>query len=353
MTLARATRLASPILAISLGLIALSGCIRANSGGASGSDSATPSYAFNAQLTIEHPLDDGAGYSAYLVSYRSDGLKVYAMVAVPDAPPPQDGYPILVANHGYHPDPPQYGIRSDGRNARPGDYYSDVPGNYTAMGFLVVMPDYRGHNQSEGVRFTDGRLATVYYARDVLYLLSAIDQLQQGNPDQVYLWGHSMGGEVSLRVLLALPSERIRAASLWAPMSAPLLETAIHYHRFGEGFGGQIDAQALYTRLRDELSMPPQPLGPNPVDPMHSVHEVTTPIVIHHARGDGSVPFVWSERLTAKRIRAAQPHELYVYPSNDHLLKDAEAQQALHRDQTFLRDKGARDPRQSEPAGSR
>ena len=116
-----------------------------------------------ATLTFERVLEDEPGFSAYLVSYRSSGLKVYAMVAVPNTPKPKAGFPVLVANHGFVPAPEKFGITADGIDSRPGDYYRDVPKIYTREGFLVVMPDYRGHNISEGFEFTTGILATNSY----------------------------------------------------------------------------------------------------------------------------------------------------------------------------------------------
>jgi len=114
-------------------------------------------------------------FSAYLVSYQSSGLKVYAMVAVPNTSKPKAGYPVLIANHGFVATPEKYGITAEGIDSRPGDYYRDVPEIYAREGFLVVMPDYRGHNISEG--FTTGYLATNYYTLDVLALLSALSGL--------------------------------------------------------------------------------------------------------------------------------------------------------------------------------
>ena len=69
---------------------------------------------FNATLSVERALDDGPGFSAYLVSYQSSGLKVHAMVALPDTPMPPAGYPVIIANHGHHPDPPRYGMTAAG-----------------------------------------------------------------------------------------------------------------------------------------------------------------------------------------------------------------------------------------------
>ncbi len=44
-----------------------------------------------AQCIFARALEDGPSFSAYLVSYRSSELKVYAMVAVPNTPKPKAG----------------------------------------------------------------------------------------------------------------------------------------------------------------------------------------------------------------------------------------------------------------------
>jgi hypothetical protein len=61
-------------------------------------------------LNFVRDLDDGPGFSSYLVSYQSGGLTVHAMVAVPLSAAPARGFPVIVANHGFHPNPAQYGM---------------------------------------------------------------------------------------------------------------------------------------------------------------------------------------------------------------------------------------------------
>ena len=174
---------------------------------------------FDVTLVREGELESEAGFSAYLASYEHAGLTLRAMVAVPAGEAPGDGFPIVIANHGYVPDPRRYGIRADGRNARPGDYYASVPGLFATRGFLTVIPDYRGHNTSEGFEFVDPQdeRSVAYYAEDVVALLSALEQFDDADTDNVFMWSHSMGGSVSIRVLLA--TDIVRASSFWSTMN--------------------------------------------------------------------------------------------------------------------------------------
>ncbi len=140
-------------------------------------------------LTLVGEIEGGPDFEAIFYSYESAGLKVHAMVAVPELPKPENGYPVLIANHGHHPEPPKYGIAAEGKDWRPGDYYRRIPGLFAAQGFMVVMPDFRGHNNSEGFEFTEGMLESRYYTEDVLNLL-ATDRIKGAS-----MWS-SVGGDI-------------------------------------------------------------------------------------------------------------------------------------------------------------
>ncbi|MDO4264332.1 MAG: peptidase, partial [Deinococcus sp.] len=49
-------------------------------------------------LTVERELERGDNYSRQVVSYLSDGLKINALLTVPDGPPPEGGWPAIVFN---------------------------------------------------------------------------------------------------------------------------------------------------------------------------------------------------------------------------------------------------------------
>jgi len=242
-------------------------------------------------LVYERALDDGPSFSAYLVSYNSSGLKVHAMVAVPKIEMPDDGYPVVVANHGYVPDPTKYGITAEGIDSRPGDYYRSVPELYASRGFLVVLPDYRGHNNSDGLEFTTTKESVDYYADDVIALLNILGQLKQANADRVFMWSHSMGGGVSMRVLLA--TDVIKGASFWATMSL----------------------QDLVPEL----------------------NELKAPVMIQHSVGDRSTKNTNSQALANALEAAGLPYEFHEYAGADHYFEGADREVAANRDATFFR----------------
>ena len=59
------------------------------------------------EIVIEQTLTSGVNYERYIASYLSEGLKIYALLTVPQGEKPADGWPVVVFNHGYIP-PDQY-----------------------------------------------------------------------------------------------------------------------------------------------------------------------------------------------------------------------------------------------------
>ncbi len=244
-------------------------------------------------LTKERALDEGPGFTAYLVSYRYAGLKLHAMVAVPTLAMPDSGYPVVIANHGYVPDPRRYGITADGRDARPGDYYRSVPALFASRGFLTVIPDYRGHNSSEGFDMIDPQTpdSYAYYAEDVVAMLTAIDQLEAADTGNLFMWSHSMGGIVSMRSLLA--SDRIRASSFWSTMDLA-------------GLSGRVG-------------------------------ELDGPVNVHHAAGDEATAVSNSRELAAALENTERLAEYFEYEEADHYFNERRRESAADRDVELFR----------------
>lgn len=250
-------------------------------------------HEFDVSLSVVGPLDDGPSFTAYLVAYQQADLTLHAMVAVPRAPAPEGGYPLVIANHGYVPDPRRYGITADGIDSRPGDYYRSVPELFTSRGFLTVMPDYRGHNSSDGFDYIDPQDddSIAYYAEDVVALMSALDDLDGANLDQVFMWSHSMGGPVSLRAMLA--TDIVKAASFWSTMPVDALQPCLA--------------------------------------------EFEVPVSIQHEIGDESTSVGNSERLNRMLRGRGVPTLMNLWTGSDHFFTGDAREAAADRDAEFFR----------------
>ena len=111
---------------------------------------------------------------------------------------------------------------------------------------MVFRPDYRGHGFSEGA--ARGAYGFPDYTVDVLNGLAAVKQHPDVDPNRIGMWGHSMGGGITLRVLAVMP-EQIGAAVLYGSMSG---DEAKNYGR-SRGWTNN-------SRGRFELDAPPDTL---------------------------------------------------------------------------------------------
>src|SRR3990172_7298019 len=153
-------------------------------------------------ITIEQTLDPGSNYYRYVASYLSDGLKIYGLLTVPYATAPEGGWPAIIFNHGFIP-PTEY---------RTTERYVAYVNALATNGYVVFKPDYRGHGDSEGA--ASGGYSSPAYTVDVLNALASVQRYPGVNPEKMGMWGHSMGGHLTLRAMVTVKS--IKAGVIWA-----------------------------------------------------------------------------------------------------------------------------------------
>ena len=147
-------------------------------------------------ITIEDTLEPGANYDRYIAWYESEGLKIYGLLTVPFGEMPPTGWPAIVFNHGYIP-PEVY---------RSTERYIAYVDSLARSGYIVYRIDYRGHDRSEGE--ASGAYGSPGYLVDVLNAVSALQAFPQADPQRIGMWGHSMGGFLTLRAMVISPSIR-------------------------------------------------------------------------------------------------------------------------------------------------
>lgn len=292
---------------------------------------------YDGAFVRERELTGDPSYRSYLISYRSSGLKVYAFVAEPRAAAPVSGFPVVIANHGFHPNPPKYGTTAAGIDSRPGDYYRNIPKLYADQGFMVVMPDYRGHSNSEGAIYTKGLLASAYYTEDVLALAAVVRKLADVDARNLFLWGHSMGGEVTLRAALA--GAQFRAASLWSSVGGDIWDQAYYYSRYESREtpdSSEISKKEI-AKLRNDISSLRTRFDWRSVEPLLHLDGLQVPLIIQHSIGDQGANYNWSERLAKELSLRDKKYEFYSYPGDEHLFSADVQVVAAQRDADFFR----------------
>src|SRR3989344_3635690 len=142
------------------------------------------------EITIEQELESGSNYSRYIASYKSEGLKIYAFLTIPNGEKPTTGWPVIIFNHGYIP-PAEY---------RTTERYIPYTDGFSRNGYIVFRSDYRGHGNSEGT--PEGAYGSNAYTIDILNAVSSMKKYKDSDPNRIGMWGHSLGGFVTLRSMV-------------------------------------------------------------------------------------------------------------------------------------------------------
>lgn len=266
------------------------------------------------EIKKEKLLYETSTFSAYLTSYSSDGLKLYALVSFPKSQKPVNGFPVLIVNHGYI-DPTTYSTQHSYKNTF--DYFA-------TKGFIVIKPDYRGFGQSEGDK--NNPLNRLAYAIDVLTIINSLSTLPESNPNKLVLWGHSLGGDVTLRVLEI--TSLVKGASLWGPVSADYPESSLYFIRKNRPEELKKIEELIYRTFS------PRELAQ--YSPSQNLDFITSPLIIHHGTADESVPYEWSLRLEKKLKQENKDHEFYSYLNEDHNFTRGSRALVLQRDIDFF-----------------
>ncbi len=245
------------------------------------------------QIEFVEVMEQNLFFTRYLMRYPSDGLNIYGFADIPNDEEP---HPVIIALHGYI-DPAIYYTL---------DYttlYADALSN---AGYIVLHPNLRGYAPSDN----GDNLFRVGMAIDVLNLIALVqsqsggsDPLRTAIPDRIGLWGHSMGGGISTRVLTV--TDDVRAAVLYAAMTGDDRKNyeAIH------GWSGQ-------TRGLDELNVPIEAL--NRISPMYFFQNITAAVSIHHGTADELVPMDWSVTTCDQLTSLGKSVECVYYPDMPH-----------------------------------
>lgn len=278
-------------------------------------------------LQIEDNLNSGTGYNQYIASYQSDGLKIYGLLTVPIGNPPQDGWPAIIFNHGY--------LQPDTYTTT-GRYVAYVDG-LARSGYVVFKPDFRGHGNSEGS--PEGPYYSPAYATDALNALSTVKKLSYVNPQKIGMWGHSMGGNVTLRDLVVDTSD-VKAAVIWGGVVGSYDDLMNNWQRKVRYVPSPRDL-ALRNNYRKTLvdtygAPKDNPQFWNLLDPTSHLSDINAPIQLHTGGNDEEVPVEFSANLKDKLLQLGKTVEYHNYPGGDHNISSPDFNLAMKRTIEFF-----------------
>lgn len=247
------------------------------------------------ELQIVDVLQQTSLYTRYTVNYPSDGLDIYGFMNVPLGAGP---FPVVIALHGYI-DPGDYQTL---------DYTTDNADAIARAGYLVIHPNLRGYYPSD----SGSNLFRVGMAIDVLNLISIVKEragepgaLELADSDFIGLWGHSMGGGITTRVITV--SDDVDAAVLYGAMSGDEKRNFEAILQWSDG-----------ERGIEELSVPDQDLGR--ISPNNYLERIQAPVSIHHGGSDELVPLEWSLEMCDLLEGIGKSVECFTYDGQPHTL---------------------------------
>ena len=260
-------------------------------------------------IKIEETLSSAGSYNRYIASYKSDSLKIYALLLVPKGVKPDQGWPVIVLNHGYIT-PEKY---------TPDGNYIPYADAFAKNGYIVFKPNYRGHGKSQG-----SPTSTYYspdYTVDDLNAIASIKKYPDADPGKIGVWGHSMGGSITLRDLVINITD-IKAAVIWGGVVGTYTDIMFNWQN---RVSYKPDPRDLMLRNKNKdllVSVNGTPAtNPdfwNSVDPTYFLEDIVTPIQIDVGLSDNQVPPSFSRGLYTKLKIINKKVEYYEYAGGNH-----------------------------------
>jgi dipeptidyl aminopeptidase/acylaminoacyl peptidase len=245
------------------------------------------------ELRIEQTLSSTAAFTRTLVTYPSDGLTVYGFMNVPQG---QGPFPVVLVLHGYV-DPNAYTTLA---------YTTRYADALARAGYLTIHPNLRNYPPSD----EGPNPFRIGYAVDALNLIALVRKtagepgpLRQADPEAIGLWGHSMGGGITLRAITVDPD--VKAAVLYGSMSG---DEKKNHERILAWSGGQ--------QGQEELATPKEDL--QRISPIYHLERIRAAVSIHHGEADATVSPEWSADLCQRLTDLGKRVECFTYPGQPH-----------------------------------
>jgi dipeptidyl aminopeptidase/acylaminoacyl peptidase len=279
------------------------------------------------EITFEEQLAPTFYYERHIVSYISEGNKIFGLFTIPREEQPDKGFKAIIFNHGYIP-PATY---------RTTERYEAYVDYLAKSGFVVLKIDFRGHGESEGE--PQGTYFSPGYTIDAIAALKSLQTLDFIDPEGIGMWGHSMAGNLTLRAMLIEPE--IKAGVIWAG-------AVYSYDDFAE-YG--IDDNTYRPPATPQGTEQPRrsqqifdaygrPDSDHPywlaVSLTENIEFLESPLQIHHAMDDTVVRIDYSYGLVAVLQENDLEYELYIYEAGGHNLVSPSFGLAMQRTVAFL-----------------
>lgn len=267
-------------------------------------------------------------YDSYLTSYVSDGLKINGLLTVPRGVVPEGGWPAVVFVHGYIP-PTLY---------KTTEKYVDYVDYLAKNGLVVFKIDLRGHGESEGE--AGGAYYSSDYVVDVLNAYRALQNMDVVDENKIYMWGHSMAGNVLFRA--AIVEKTIPKVVIWAG-AVYSYEDFVKYGLSDNSYKPSGMSEKRQRRRQEIFDTYGQFSETSDfwkkVSAVNFLDGVKTMFQVHHAADDSVVNVGYSRDLKSVLESRGVRVEYFEYKTGGHNISGPSFSEAMWRTVDFLNDK--------------
>jgi dipeptidyl aminopeptidase/acylaminoacyl peptidase len=148
--------------------------------------------------------------------------------------------------------------------------------------------------------------------------VASVKRFKDADPQRIGMWGHSMGGSVTLRAMVT--TRDIKAGDIWAGVVGTYPQLFERWDRRAATiFPINSPTQIWRAEMVAKHGAPEaNPAFWDTITPNAYVKDLSGPLLIQHGTADETVPLEFSETLYKQVKDAGKSVEIYTYPGDDH-----------------------------------
>ena len=251
-------------------------------------------------IQIEEVISEEDDYTSYLFSLEfKPSLKnreIKKVTGQLNIPAEKGEYPIIVMFRGYV----DQEIYETGIGTR------KSAAVYAQNGFITIAPDFLGYAGSDiqAENIFESRFQTY---TTVLSVLKSLDSIPGWDGTNVFLWGHSNGGQIALTIL-EITGDNYPTV-LWAPVTKSFPYSILYYT-------DESDDKGKY--IRRELAKFENLYNVEQYSIDNYVDRINAPIQLHQGTSDNAVPVRWTNEFVDILNELEKEITYYTYPGANH-----------------------------------
>lgn len=252
---------------------------------------------------IKEMLSEEDDFTSYLFNFTFDPTLVSGEEKITtgqiNIPKGSGEYPLILMLRGYV----DQQIYETGIGTRRGAEF------FANNGFITISPDFLGYADSD--KEAEDIMETRFQSyTTTLSLLESLNQIDGWDKENLFIWGHSNGGQIAL-ITLEITQKEI-PTTLWAPVSKAFPYSILYYTDESEDRG---------KFLRKEIAKFEETYNPDLYSLDLYLDRIDAPLQIHQGKADDAVPADWSNELVERLEELEKDVNYNTYQGADHNMR--------------------------------